>query len=150
MTYRHTSESGRVARLKNGGYVQLPRAPSTCCFGSHPGDWSAFQDYEIRIAASDGLTEPIRMRSGLPQGHVLSPFLFNLYLDDLLKQLERSPQEDLQAPGQDDTARVLAYADDVVIYCPTSSGLRKLLQVFTPIGYLAPITSRHTPEDGLP
>ena len=38
MTYRHASESGRVARLKNGGYVQLPRAPSKCCLGSHPGD----------------------------------------------------------------------------------------------------------------
>lgn len=84
---------------------------------------SAFRDYEIRISAADGLTEPITMQGGLPQGHVLSPFLFNLYLDDLLKQLDGIGQ----AGGGDGSARVLAYADDVVILCEDAADLQARL-----------------------
>ncbi len=97
-----------------------------------PGIWgtdsvsylrSVFRDYEIRISAADGLTEPITMQGGLPQGHVLSPFLFNLYLDDLLKQLDGIGQ----AGGGDGSVRVLAYADDVVILCEDAADLQARL-----------------------
>ena len=45
------------------------------------------------------------MRNGLPQGAVISCFLFNTMINDLIKKLKRTP--DIQC---------LAFADDIAIF----------------------------------
>lgn len=60
-----------------------------------------FKDLYIR---HDGVTENRHSFTGVPQGCVLSPFCFDLYIDGVFDDL---PPD----------IHVLAYADDIVIYC---------------------------------
>ena len=68
-----------------------------------------------------------RVSRGVRQGGVLSALLFAVYLEDILEAVNR------ERPGcylGIQKMNIQAYADDIVLYCPTSSGLRELLQIF--------------------
>ena len=47
----------------------------------------------------------INVNRGVLQGSILSPFLFNLYINDLIEKIKEVAYE------------VLAYADDIAILC---------------------------------
>ena len=57
-----------------------------------------------------------RAVKGVRQGAATSAYLFCVYLDDILENVDNQPM----GAGQ-------AYAEDVVVCCPTTSGLRRLL-----------------------
>ena len=85
-----------------------------------------YVDQQTRIKWNNRLSQPFGVRNGLRQGSVLSPILFNVYIDDLLQQLEKSG----------DGARLggiyvgaLAYADDITLLSPTVSGMQRLLDI---------------------
>ena len=70
-------------------------------------------------------TESFFQRRGVRQGCNLSPTLFNIYINELSKQIENSP-----APGlklQDTEIKCLFYADDLVLLSPTKEGLQQHL-----------------------
>ena len=57
------------------------------------------------------LSEPKEIRSGVPQGSILGPILFSLYINDITASLDKS--------------QVLLYADDAVIH-HTSDDIQEL------------------------
>ena len=59
----------------------------------------------------------IEIKRGVPQGAVLSPSLFNLYVDDLLGQIEEAG------------AKVLAFADDIVFTISDTTRLLNCIRV---------------------
>ena len=66
------------------------------------------------------------MRNGVKQGGVLSPLLFAIYTDSLLKRLEESG---VGCHMGGHFTGALAYADDITLLSPSMSGLRTLSKV---------------------
>ena len=67
-----------------------------------------------------------RISRGMRQGSVLSPTLFNIFLDELLQKLHTQP----------DGIRVFdlhmnccTYADDITLFCSTVPGLQRLIDI---------------------
>ncbi len=66
------------------------------------------------------------MTNGVRQGGILSPLLFNLYMDDLSVELNECKTGCVIG---DSLINHLMYADDLVILSPYSSGLQQFLRV---------------------
>lgn len=67
------------------------------------------------------------LRKGLRQGGVLSSYLFCIYVDSMLEKIS---SEDYGCRLGVVKRNILAYADDVTIFCPTAAGLHELLEIF--------------------
>jgi hypothetical protein len=66
---------------------------------------SLFSGCSTQVVVNGSLSKSIHLGTGLFQGSILSPFLFNTYIDDLAEQLNgRQPHKD---------ARLYLYADDI-------------------------------------
>ena len=65
---------------------------------------SFLEDRRIQVRF-EGLSKPKKVANGLPQGSVLSPVLFTLFLDAALDRIKSFPD-----------VKVMAYADDVTIW----------------------------------
>ena len=81
--------------------------------------------------------------NGVRQGGVLSPLLFNIYFDEMLTRLKDN--------GVGCRIRLyfigaLAYADDVVLLCPSRKGLQEMLNICEGFGneYSASFNARKT------
>ena len=74
----------------------------------------------------DGSLTSFKISIGVVQGSVLGPFLFVLFIDDLLEELQTSGYAFLFS---DISIAVLAYADDLTLLSANPSGLRKLLLI---------------------
>ena len=74
---------------------------------------------------------PFPVTNGVRQGGILSPVLFNLYMDDLSRALEVCKTGFMVG---DRCINHLMYADDLVIMSPYSAGLQQLLRVCSDYG----------------
>ena len=73
----------------------------------------------------DGYLNPIKSQLGLLQGGILSPILFNLYIDDIKNSFdEKCDPINLY----DEEVSHLLYADDLIILSKTEHGLRQSLK----------------------
>ena len=79
-------------------------------------------NYSIKLPY--GLTDSVSSSTGLKQGSVLSPLLFNLYVNDLPFSFNRN--HDPVAIGKYRT-NVLMFADDLVLMSVSKEGLQKCL-----------------------
>ena len=72
------------------------------------------------------LSSSFTVSNGVRQGGVLSPFLFAVYLDSLLKELSLSG---VGCCWRWMFAGVFCFADDIVLLAPCASALRKMLSL---------------------
>ena len=79
-----------------------------------------------RIKWDDIFSGVFNISNGVKQGGVLSPFLFCIYIDDLLSSISETH---LGCHIGNIYVGVLAYADDIVLLAPTPSAMRKMLSV---------------------
>ena len=76
---------------------------------------------------------PINVSTGVRQGGLLSPILFNVYMDELL--LQRLQQQDIGCHIGTIFMGALCYADDLITLCPTRRGLQKMINVCQEFAY---------------
>ena len=75
----------------------------------------------LRVKWGHTVSNCFTVRNGVKQGGVLSPLLFAIYNDSLLKRLEES---DVGCHMGGHFTGALAYADDMTLLSPSMSGSR--------------------------
>ena len=86
--------------------------------------WYAHQTMCVRWGGS--VSSKFTVYNGVRQGGILSPFLFNVYMDDLSVNLKKCPTGCI-AGGT--AVNHLMYADDIVLLRPSATGLSLRLHV---------------------
>jgi len=86
--------------------------------------WYTKQECCVRWGSS--LSNPFNVTNGVRQGGILSPILFNLYMNDLSIMLNES-KIGCKINGR--MCNHLMYADDTCIVAPCPSALKKLLDI---------------------
>ncbi|RLU16391.1 hypothetical protein DMN91_010459 [Ooceraea biroi] len=88
--------------------------------------WGSMYDgCTTRVRAVDGFTAPIPIRSGVRQGCPLSPIIFDLVIDSVVRAAAELTDVGYDILGQ--TFNILAYADDLALIARTPEGMRQLL-----------------------
>ena len=77
------------------------------------------------------LTSPFDVRTGLKQGGILSSFLFNLYINDLI---EECIALNIGALIDSSNTSIIGYADDLTLISPNDEQLQILLDKCTGYG----------------
>ena len=79
------------------------------------------------------ISAPFHVSNGVRQGSIFSPALFNFYKNDLLKQLNMCRTGCTVGRA---VVNHLTYADDLVVFSPSSAGLQHLLNICSAYGYI--------------
>lgn len=82
---------------------------------------SMYQGSISRVKCKNSLTETIMINQGVHQGNVLSPLLFNIFINDIGDELCINDVPILH----DTRISHLLYADDLVLFATTEAGLQK-------------------------
>ena len=86
--------------------------------------WYSTQQFYVLWGSS--LSSSFTVTNGVRQGGILSPILFNVYMDDLSKILCNS---NIGCYVNETCVNHLLYADDTVLISPSPSGLQKLVNL---------------------
>ena len=81
--------------------------------------WYAKQT--MRVRWGDCISSPFRVSNGVRQGGILSPYLFNVYMDDLSRLLNCC---NTGCMSGDTIINHLMYADDLVLISPSATGMK--------------------------
>ena len=86
-----------------------------------------FNDSQLHVGLSGFVSEVFSPKVGLLQGSVLSPLLFNIYIDSLLPRLCLEGGG-LEIPGAGHI-NALLFTDDVALLTESTAAMRRLLRV---------------------
>ena len=87
---------------------------------------NAYDNTKCAIKLGKRLTNFFPCKRGLRQGDPLSPLLFNLYINDIFKELREANCHPVTLNGTD-LINALAYADDLVLLSTKKEGLQEAL-----------------------
>ena len=73
-----------------------------------------YESTECRVRVQDRTLDPFGYERGVRQGCPTSPDLFNIYIDDMLDNIEG-----IETPGLNYKVKGLHFADDTVIFAET-------------------------------
>ena len=97
--------------------------------------WYAQQTKKVKWGKST--SAPFHVNNGVHQGGILSPLLFNIYMDNLFKSFNACRTGCMVG---DCLINRLMYTDDLVIFSPCTAGLQQLLSLCTQYGMEYDIT----------
>jgi hypothetical protein len=83
------------------------------------------------------LPQMFLITNGIRQGGILSPLLFNVYIDELSVKLSLCHAGCVM---NNMIINDFAYADDLVLVCPSAKGLQKLINICEQYGHVHDIT----------
>jgi hypothetical protein len=72
------------------------------------------------------MSDFINLECGVRQGGVLSPHLFAIFIDDIIKKLEKT---DLGCRFRHKYVGIIIYADDILLLAPSIEGLQAMLHI---------------------
>lgn len=86
-----------------------------------------YQNLTPCVLTKDGLTECFSATIGTRQGCMLSPFLFNIYLNELIEECKNKGCEGVYINEEFPNVMMLLFADDATQGADTVGRLQKLL-----------------------
>ncbi|CAF4311483.1 unnamed protein product [Rotaria sp. Silwood2] len=106
-----------------------------------------YEDVRAVVRIDGDFSSSIQMNTGVKQGCLLSPILFNVYIDFVMRQiLEQAGTEGVtmnyrlgdlwySGRGNSDDVKLLAlmYADDIAVMCQSTQDLEKFIKAFEKI-----------------
>jgi hypothetical protein len=95
----------------------------------------------VTVRWNSNLGNPIPVERGTRQGGLSSPFLFNLFYEDLIEMLRT---EKCGVTNDGDTYNVFCYAADILLSSTTPSGLQSLIDLA--VNYIAKHGLRFNPS----
>jgi hypothetical protein len=88
--------------------------------------WFWYRQQELNVKWGCIVSEAFTVSNGVKQGGILSPLLFNCYMDDLSLQLTANH---CGCHMEGVSFNHLIYADDMCLIAPSPGGLQKLLNI---------------------
>ena len=86
---------------------------------------ATYKCQKFHVLWGNYLSEGFSVSNGVRQGGILSPYLFNIYMDDLSENLDAS-RVGCRYTG---SVNHLCYADDMVLLSPSPQGLQRLVDI---------------------
>lgn len=86
-----------------------------------------YNNVQSCVKINGHMTEWFNVKSGLKQGCILLPLLFNIFINDLIDEVKRL---NVGIKLDDDIVSVLVYADDIVFMCDNEKDLQKNIRHF--------------------
>jgi len=80
----------------------------------------------VTVRWNNSLSAMLRVKSGVRQGGVLSPYLFNVYADVFIKNIVR-PTKNVGSHIGHTCMACMMYADDILLISASLAGLQELL-----------------------